>query len=97
MAKKSHEYVPLFFLKHTVIHDFEKWCDEVDGDPSSLEDFFEYLIQRDFIQGKRFLDYIDDISHVHERDYNSIWFGLDHIQPLREGFLPPKTWIGPKT
>ena len=78
-------HVPLKLIKPALIEDFDKWCNERDVDQSN-ENMIEFLLQKNFIQGKPFRDYIDGIPVTWERF-------MEIREPLQEGFYPPNTMI----
>lgn len=81
----SHRGAPLKLVKLTLVDHFAVWC-KARNAYQSLENMIEFLYQQGFIQGKRFLEYVDDIPiSISWRDYS---------EPLREGFIPPESWIG---
>ena len=84
MAK--HRGAPLRMFKRQLMEDFEKWCAErsVRMTPMNM---IEFLFQEGFIQGKTFLGYCDRINLERYTDFS-------YAEPLREGFIPPESWIG---
>ena len=87
MAKK-HRGAPLCMVEQAIADDFQDWCEEVKTSPTMVN-MVEYLIQKDFIKGKEFLKYCDSI------EIPFLWFTDPRwMIPLREGFIPPKSWIG---
>ena len=85
---------PLWFIKNCLIKDFEKWVAEcpVTRKPACTDDVFEFLIQKGLLKGKHFNDYIDTLPMLDFRQYVE----LGSIQPLMEGYIPPRTWFGRK-
>lgn len=83
----DHKRVPLQLLKLNLIDDFAAWC-KARNTRQTAENMIEYLMQKGFIQGKRFREYIDGITIMPG------WYDMQgYAEPLREGFIPPDTWI----
>ena len=83
MAK--HRGAPLWKIKKALMKDLGDWCEAVKTQQTP-ENMIEFLMQKWFIQGKRFLDYCDGIE---------IQFPFEHCpQMMREGFMIPSEWIG---
>lgn len=83
----KHRGAPLQLIKLTMMDEFGRWCKERNADQNA-ENMIEFLIQKDFIRGKKFLKYVDDIK------ISPTWFLEVPCEMLREGFIPPKAWIG---
>ena len=85
---KYHRGAPLKLIKLVLHDDFSQWCKEVKT-VESFENIIEFLIQKNFIQGKEFLEYCDSIP------VSPTWFlEVENMDFLREGFIPWKAWIG---
>lgn len=84
MAK--HRGAPLRLIKLTLIDEFHDWCQERNTTTTN-ENLIEFLIQRKFIKGKQFALFCDNIT------ISPTWFSFVHMEPLREGFIPPDSWI----
>lgn len=85
----EHKYAPWIVIKNALIDKFSGWCEErgTEGDP---RDMIEFLYQEGFIQGRQWLKFIDSI------DCPMFWFNeLRYMEPMREGYIPPKALIGP--
>ena len=81
-----HRGAPLYMIKNQLMNDFEKWCNERTERMTPIN-MIEFLIQENLIQGKQFLKYCDEI------EIRPMW-GLNYVEPKREGFIPPQAWIG---
>ena len=83
---------PLWFVKNCLVQDFDKWVSECPHTrkPTQTSDVFEFLIQKKLLKGKYFNDYIDSLPTLSFNEY----LDLGSLQPLSEGFIPPRTWIG---
>ena len=89
----EHKYIHLHRLKSLLKVEYSAWCHERDirgNDINEFGDVFEFLLQMGFIQGKKFLKYIDETPD------EQIGFRPGFPEPLREGFYLPNTLIGPK-
>lgn len=84
----DHERVPLRLLKLCLIDNFAVWC-KARNTRQTPENMIEFMVQKGFVQGKRFREYIDSITVLPS------WQDIQeyHPEPLKEGFLPPDTWI----
>lgn len=89
----KHQYVPLWMLKEHLTEDFIAWCVETPmASQFSIKDYTEWLIQNGFLQGKKWLDYIDTIQYTLREMLDG-----KHIHCLlTEGFIPQDAMIGPK-
>jgi len=83
---------PLWFIKKCLTEEFENWVNECPDTrvPTITADVFEFLIQIGLLKGKYFNDYIDTLPELHFPEY----LELGSLQPLREGYIPPRTWFG---
>lgn len=85
--RKAHRGAPLCVIKKTILEDFKKWCKQRQAEESN-RNLLEFLIQERLIEGPVFLDYVDKIKRP-------MWIRwMDEVEALREGFIPPRTWIG---
>ena len=84
----EHKRIPLHLLKLELIDSFAVWC-KARNVKQTNENLIEFLIQKRFIQGKHFRKYIDSVTVMPS------WYDIQeiHPEPLREGFIPPDTWI----
>ena len=83
----EHKRVPIRLLKLCMIDSFAVWCKERNA-RQTPENMIEFLLQMGFIQGKRFREYIDDITVL------PCWQDIQcYSEPLIEGFYTPDTWI----
>ena len=88
---KAHRGAPLYRIKNQIEQDFRAWCAEWKAEPTT-RNLIEFLIQKNFIQGKEFLDYCDQVPLP-----TFGYIGMDKIlsgEMLREGFMIPDDWIG---
>ena len=83
----KHRGAPLNLIKQQIMKDFTDWCDKVHTQKSATN-MIEFLYQQGFIQGKAFLDYCDNVP------IPRFYFMMEQVEPLREGFIPPRAWIG---
>ena len=86
--RKEHRGAPLCVIKKQILEDFKEWCAERKAEESN-RNLIEFLIQENLIQGPVFLDYIDKIQAPMFIRFSDI-----ACEALREGFIPPRTWIG---
>ena len=82
----KHRGAPLNLIKQQIMKDFTDWCDKRQTQRSATN-MIEFLYQQGFIQGKAFLDYCDNVPVPR-------FAFLEPVEPLREGFIPPRAWIG---
>ena len=85
---------PLWFIKNCLVQEFDKWVAECPNTrkQACTQDVIEFLIQKGLLKGKHFNDYIDTLPVLDFRQYLEI----GSMQPLMEGFIPPRTWFGRK-
>ena len=85
---------PLWFIKNCLIKEFDKWVAECQHTrkQACTGDVFEFLIQKGLLKGKHFNDYIDTLPELDFRQYVE----MGSLQPLMEGYIPPRTWFGRK-
>lgn len=77
----KHEGRPLWLVKREIIRKFADWCTERKADKTN-ENLIEFLMQKGFIQGKKWLDNIDKMPHAtFQERLEERW-----RYPLREGF-----------
>ena len=75
--------------KQELMKDFNAWINECDHTRMPVpEHMIEFLYQQGFIKGKKWRSFISEIA---ERN-NEFAFWIKH-EPLREGFIPPDTWV----
>lgn len=87
--KKKHKYVPWIVAKNDLMEHFEKWRRARDA-YGDARDMIEFLYQEGYIQGKAWLEYLDDIQ------YPITWIhDIKYMEPMREGYIPPKSFVGP--
>lgn len=89
-ARVSHKRVRLFFLKHHFQKAFEEWCNVRMIYAYTEADVLEFMLQKGFIQGKKWLKWIDSLPDEQPSDRWNI-----RREALREGFIPPDALIGP--
>ena len=81
---------PLWYVKRSLLFDFEKWTKEVPTRNFTPRDMIEFLVQKKLLSGRRFNRYIDNLPEL------STIESIEYCEPLTEGFIPPRTWIGKK-
>ena len=84
----KHTGAPWIIIKNNIADDFSEWCEDVHA-MGTVQDVVEFLYQKGYIKGKKWLKYIDSI------EVPMFWF-TEVMEPMREGFIPPKAWIGKK-
>lgn len=85
-----HRGAALWRIKKQLVKDFHVWCDEREVKDPTEADVIEYLLQKNFIQGKDWLEYIDNMPSI-----GLVEGMLESCQQfLREGYIPPNTVIG---
>ena len=80
-----HRGAPLWRIKNALMDDFAGWCTKVKAEQTP-ENMIEFLMQKWFIQGKKFLEYCDNVEIPFPPEFCP--------QRIREGFIHPKEWIG---
>ena len=88
---RYHRGAPLYRIKNQIEQDFGAWCmgNKEEVTPRNL---IEWLVQKNFLQGREFLEYCDSVPLP--------MFGSWNIElccskdMLREGLIPPDAWIG---
>lgn len=85
--RRAHRGAPLYKIKDQLEQDFGLWCKENEAEETT-RNMIEFLIQKNFIQGKEFLEYCDNIK----LEFFTGMVGC--MEPMQEGFIPPKAWIG---
>ena len=86
MAK--HRGAPLFILKRALMDEYREWCETGGREYTkhkNEKDMIEFLIQKDFLKGKKFQEYCDNIE---------LPMIIIRDEFLREGYLIPDCWIG---
>lgn len=83
---------PLWKVKGELVYEFRKWAEERDV-ALSAGNMIEFLIQKRFLKGKQFNDFIDQIQGWHPWESMEVRMEYGHLQ---EGFLLPDTYIGRK-
>ena len=85
----NHKSAPWIVIKNALSDEFEGWLDYRKDEPNVM-DVFEFMYQQGFVQGKKWLEFIDSI------EYSPYWWNdLRFMEPMREGYIPPKAMIGP--
>lgn len=79
----------LFWVKRNLAKEFEKWCNERLILAYTIDDVVEFLMQKGFIQGKKWLDYIDSLPEITPHEYLTT-----RREALRDGFIDPESLIG---
>ena len=75
--------------KQELMKDFNTWIKECDYTRNSIpEDMIEFLFQKGYIKGKKWQKFINNVAEM-----NKEYRFFIHYEPLREGFIPPDTWI----
>lgn len=88
---RAHRGAPLYRLKNQLEQDFRAWCMERKAEKTT-RNMIEFLLQKNFIQGREFLEYCDNIPLS---IFGDRWDPkLSTMDGLREGFIIPDTWIG---
>lgn len=86
----KHIGAPLWLIKQELALEYINWCKDVRCNAELPENMIEFLIQKVFIQGKQWLEWIDNMN----RPGMIEMLEKSGLQPLREGFIPPKSIIG---
>ena len=79
-----------YYIQIRLMDDFNKWCEQRHGIAALPENMAEFLLQMDFIRGKRWLQYIDILPD------EPLESRLRNCKPLRDGMYPPDCIIGHK-
>lgn len=74
--------------KQELMKDFDLWVKECDTRESTPVNMIEFLYQRGYIKGKKWRDFINKIA-----ERNTSFVSWIRHEPLREGFIPPDTWV----
>ena len=86
----NHKRAPWIVIKNALEDKFEGWIDERKNTDPDFSDVIEFMYQQGFINGKKWLEFIDSI------EYPMFWWQeLRFMEPMREGYIPPKAFIGP--
>lgn len=90
-----HKQVRWFRVKNRLELELDRWRVQVGIRRGELtpRDVIEFMFQRGFIKGKKWLEFIDSIP---DEVVGGKWTPDPAREPLREGYIPPDAWIGPK-
>ena len=75
--------------KSCLTFEFGRWCKKLNVEQSP-ENMIEFLYQKGFIQGRKWLNYLDGAECPLRRFLDS----LPLKSKMIEGFIPGNTWIG---
>ena len=91
-----HKRVRWYKVKDRLELELDRWRVQahIKKDELTPRDVIEFLYQRGFIKGKKWLEFIDSIPD--DNIINGRWQPDSPREPLRDGYIPPDTWIGPK-
>ena len=86
----EHRGAQLWLIKETLAREYREWCKEWECKAENPENMIEFLIQKGFIQGKKWLEWIDNMPRPELMEM----LQKSRLHGMREGFIPPKTTIG---
>ena len=86
----EHRGAELWLIKEELAKEYREWCEEWKCKADQPENMIEYLIQKRFIQGKAWLEWIDNMPRPNLMEM----LKRSSLQFMREGFIPPKALIG---